>query len=164
MTNITLITGEPKSGKSTFLSNKYKELHNTYKVGGVIASDIRDDNGDRTGFVMKDVATNETVMLADLACGGGKVNLGKWYVYVDNIENFMIPAIANALETCDVIFIDEVASMQLLSEGFKSFILSDKLVTNNKTIFITIAKIIYDDHENDVDKYIRNIADNVVLL
>lgn len=164
MANITLITGEPKSGKSTFLHNKYQELHKTCKVGGVIASDIVGNNCDRAGFIMNDVATDETVMLADLVNSCEKINLGKWFVYVDNIKSFMIPAIANALETCDVVFIDEIANMQLLSSEFRSFIMSDRLTTSNKKIFVTIAKTIYDDHKNDVSRYMRSVTDDVVLL
>ncbi len=164
MTNITLVTGDPKSGKSTYLNKVCQEVRNDYTVGGIVASDIRDEQGDRVGFVMNNVGTGETAMLADLTEYSNKVQFGKWFVYQDNIKGFMLPVITKALRNCDVVFIDEIASMQLLCNDFKQFIISDALTISYKRIFITIAKTVYDSHENYIGNYMRSIADDVVLL
>ena len=141
-------------------------MRTDYVVGGIIASDVVGNQGNRVAFMMRDIATDETVMLADLAEHGSedKVLLGKWFVYTDNISSFMIPAITKALQSSDVIFIDEIASMQLLCDDFKEFVMSDILSNSHKRIFVTIAKRIYDDYDDCINLHMRSIATDVVCM
>src|SRR4030042_717191 len=110
-----LITGLPRSGKTTILEEviaKYKD-----KVGFITKEVLRD--GKRTGF---EIITNlgKRVMLADV---NFKTNyrVSKYFVDIKNLES-IIPKISIFTEK-DILFLDEIGQMELFSQRFKDLVL-----------------------------------------
>ncbi len=110
------ISSDPGIGKTTLvekLANKLKEMG--YSVGGFITKEIRKDNK-RVGFKMVDLETGEEKLLAYV--GEGKIKVGKYKVFIENLETFGLNCLERAKDK-DVIIVDELGEMEFKSEKFR---------------------------------------------
>jgi nucleoside-triphosphatase len=114
-----LITGQPGVGKTTFILNVYKKLD--LICGGFYTKEIR-KMGTRVGF---DIFTldGKTAPLASVNHKSA-YRVSKYGVYVENVDNVAVPAILEAVRTCDLVIIDEIGKMELFSEEFKKAVLT----------------------------------------
>lgn len=115
--NNLLVTGPPRSGKTTVVRRVVDRLVDQgYRVGGLLSPE-RLAAGERVGFDIKDAMTDESRLLAHVDRKEGPA-VGKYRVAVDNVDAIAKPAIRRALDGADVIVIDEVAPMEVESRVF----------------------------------------------
>ena len=85
----------------------------------MISSEIRDAGG-RVGFQLEDISSHKVGILAHSQekFRDAGPTVGKYHVNVVEIERIGAAAIRNAVNTADVIIIDEIGPMELKSKEF----------------------------------------------
>ena len=130
-----LITGKPKSGKSTLLRKIINDISN--KVG-FVTNEVR-ENGERIGFEIE-TSTGDKSLLASVNL---KTNLkvSKYFVNIINLDKIIqkVSVYANG----DLLFVDEIGQMELFSEKFKGLVLN--YLDSQNMCIATISKIYQDD-------------------
>lgn len=112
-----IITGRPGSGKSTCVAALIQGLRERgVRVGGIRTPEVR-EGGIRTGFLVEDILTGERELFASTTFSGGP-SVSKYVVDLGRFESVAIPALIRAAEECEVIVIDEIGKMELLSRRF----------------------------------------------
>lgn len=117
------ITGPPGVGKSTVLRRIIERLeHGNFKIGGILCPDVRGGDGRRVGFKIVDVHSGREGWLA-VSGEPGEPRIGRYHVRVGEAEEIGVKALEHAIRECDVIVIDEIGPMELLSKKLRrSFI------------------------------------------
>lgn len=114
------VTGRPGCGKTTLIRKVVAALKSRGRpnLGGIYTEEIR-EGGIRKGFAIIDIATGRRGLLAhtDLPTASGP-RVGKYRVNLKDIEELAVPAIAEALNTKELLVIDELAPMELASPEF----------------------------------------------
>jgi len=165
--HVILITGVPRSGKSTLINLIRNKLLKTKKVGGVTCSEINNVLQERIGFRASYYASQNYY---PLSCELAKINLydnqniknseyvefKKYLVNVYNIKNFIVPAIKNSILNEDIIVVDEIASMQLFCQDFKECI-EKELFNSKKLEIVTLSEELYNSNKEFI-KNIKNVA------
>ena len=108
MKNI-LLTGKPKSGKSTLLRKLIQNF--PHKVGFVVNEVL--ENGERVGFEME-THENKRTVIAHIGYDK-QYSVGKYGVSLDKI-NSLLPSVTNF--TDEILYLDEIGQMQVQSEEF----------------------------------------------
>ncbi|WP_321423537.1 NTPase [uncultured Methanobacterium sp.] len=130
-----LITGPPGVGKTTLLNKIKKKIEDLgYSIGGMYCPEIR-KGGKRTGFEIIDIASRRKGILASTYNTKGPA-VGKYRVNLDDINKIGVVALRNALKTSDYIFIDEIAPMELASDGFSRTVM--EVMESKKTVIAVI--------------------------
>jgi nucleoside-triphosphatase len=112
-----LITGPPRSGKTTVIQRVMDHLTDEdYQAGGVYCPERRVD-GERVGFDLVDVMTGDSCTLAHVDRTEGP-SVGRYQVNVANIDTMYATAFQRAFEDADFLIVDEIAPMQTYSEEF----------------------------------------------
>ena len=115
---VLLLTGDPGVGKTTVLIKTVELLKaEGISVGGMISREARENNV-RVGFEIIDLTNNKHGWLAHINQRTGP-QIGKYHVNLEDLENIGATAIAEAVQKCDVIAIDEIGPMELFSQKFK---------------------------------------------
>lgn len=107
------MTGAPGVGKSTLVERAAALIGG--RAGGVSAREVR-IGGRRIGFQLSDLLTGEVGTLASLDGPGPKV--GRYRVHLADLEEVGARAIERAVREAELVVIDEVGPMELLSEEF----------------------------------------------
>ena len=144
-----LLTGKPRSGKTTLL-NKIIQDHNPKK--GFVTEEIRED-GERTGFKIVTNEGKESILASKDYKTEHKVS--KYYVEIKNLDE-LIPGLQN-IRKDDLLYIDEIGEMELFSEDFKKLVLQYLEAPND---FIGTITIVYED---EFTRTIRNNKDVKIL-
>lgn len=144
-----IITGEPKSGKSTLLANIIKDIPNTV---GVVTKEIRNGD-DRVGFEIESHA-NHKAILAHVE-SENKYKVSKYFVNVENLES-MLPEIS-MFKKDDVLYLDEIGQMQLFSKEFKKITL--QFLDASNTCLTTLTSVYSDEFTQDIKK-----RDDIILV
>ncbi len=127
------LTGKPRTGKTTICERSFELLKRFgVKVGGVITKEIVKGNR-REGFKIINLETGEETLLAHIRGDGPKI--GKYRVFVKNIEDYMVPWMLDAFERKEFLIIDEVGPMELLSKEFQRVI--DEILQSKKDVLAT---------------------------
>ena len=114
-----LITGEPGSGKSTSVSRIVLRVKTEgYTVGGIVTREVR-DHGERQGFRLTNLSTEESATLATTKRFPAP-RIGKYYVDIKSLSSLGVKALEHAREKSDLIVCDEVGPMELLSPEFRA--------------------------------------------
>jgi len=123
MPNNFLITGPPGSGKTSVIKEAVEILRGRgFKPGGLYCPEIR-DGGQRLGFRMVDLITGEERILAHVDQPSGP-HVSKYRVNVENVDAMSEIAIGRALREADFMAIDEIAPMEIYSEGFRRAVMA----------------------------------------
>jgi nucleoside-triphosphatase len=118
MPNNFLITGRPGSGKTSVIESAVKILKGQgFKPGGIYCPEIR-EGGVRLGFKIIDLMTGEERILAHVDQKEGP-QVSRYRVNVKNVDEMSEVTIGRALLEADFVVIDEIAPMEMYSEGFK---------------------------------------------
>jgi len=129
-----VITGRPGVGKSTLFNAVISTLReNGFKVGGMIAPEVR-DKGVRIGFKVVDLLTGEETWLAQKGYPSA-ARVGQYGVIIGEADALVKKALLRAIEQADVIGVDEVGPMELKLPSFKPLLLK-VLNTGKPTILV----------------------------
>jgi len=132
---IILVTGPPGVGKTSVLRRAISDLKTRkYEIGGVICRDVR-EGGVRVGFEIMDISTGTRGWLAHKNQTTGP-KVGKYHVNLTDLNVIGAGSILDAIKNADVIAVDEIGPMELLSSSFSDALL--KAVESNKPLIGTI--------------------------
>lgn len=135
MKRILLLTGSPGVGKTTVLVRVVEELKSKgYSVGGMISREAR-SSGNRVGFEILSLMNNQRGWLAQVDQTQGP-QVGKYRVNLFDLDRVGVAAIAGAVDTCQVIAIDEIGPMELFSDSFKEVVI--RAIQSKKLVIATV--------------------------
>ena len=134
-----LITGPPRSGKSTLISRLIEDLlDRKLKIYGFITPEIRKENK-RVGFYVIDLYSKKRFPLARVGKFNTNFRLGRYSVFVEDFEHYIDELNDSIEEIQDSIFcIDEIGKMELFTEKFQDFI--KNLFNSNNLIIATVGE------------------------
>jgi len=117
---IFLLTGPPGIGKTTAVVWVAELLRREgVSVGGMITREVRGGaGGARVGFEVLDLSSGNRGWLAR-ACQGSGPRVGRYLVDIASLEGIGASGILGAVASSDVIAIDEIGPMELLSGRFR---------------------------------------------
>jgi nucleoside-triphosphatase len=131
MKSVFLLTGKPGTGKTTVIRKALSYFR--ARAGGFYTEEIR-ESYIRKGFKIITLDGRESVLShVDFK---SKYSVGKYHVSLENLENVAVPAILNAINESDIIVIDEIGKMELLSPSFRDAVL--RAVNSGKKVLGTI--------------------------
>ncbi len=116
---LTIISGETRSGKTTYLKNLIQQLSEKepdLKIGGLIAHGI-DKNGERLGFELENILTGQKILLCNNIYQKGDLKIGKYYFKQSGLE-FGQQSLKDAIEKANLLIIDEIGPMELKGKGW----------------------------------------------
>jgi len=132
---IVLVTGPSGIGKTSILRRTLKELKNRgYAIGGMTCREVR-EGGVRVGFEIMDISTGQRGWLAHVNQPTGP-KIGKYHVNLTDIDVIGAGSILDALQNADIVTVDEIGPMELLSTAFSNALL--KAVESSKPLLGTI--------------------------
>lgn len=144
-----LVTGKPKSGKSTLLRKLISDIPN--KVG-LITNEILKDH-ERVGFEMETNKGHKAILAhIDFKT---PYQVSKYFVNTESLES-IIPLVAG-FENDNFLYLDEIGQMQLFSERFKNLILQ---YLNSNNIFLGSVSFVFED---DFVKSIKKRNDVILI-
>jgi nucleoside-triphosphatase len=144
-----LITGGVKSGKSTLLRNLVEDIP---QKTGFVTNEILDKTG-RVGFEIE-TSTKHKISLAHINSETPH-KVGRFFVNIQNLK--LAVAKVAAFRDGDILYLDEIGQMQLLSEKFKDLVIK---FLDSENICLTTLSSIYQD------EFIENVKerDDVILV
>ena len=129
------LTGSPGSGKTTALLKIYETLKlYGYKVGGFITQEYR-EKGRRLGFKILALDTQEIGWLANVNIKNGP-KIGRYGVNIKDLDEIGVAALKRAMQSSDIVIIDEVGPMELVSDKFRDAL--EELLNTDKTAIISV--------------------------
>ena len=115
---LLFLPGMPSVGKTTLLLSIVEDLKaKGFSVGGMISHETR-SSGVRVGFEIVDLNSGRRGWLAHVNQRVGP-QVGKYHVNIEDLEGVGVSAVLKAVESCDVVAIDEVGPMELFSSRFR---------------------------------------------
>jgi len=133
------ITGMPSVGKTETLLKIISSLEeHGYTVEGMITEPIIKKKK-RVGFYVTDWQTKEKEVFAHIDFDL-KEKVGKYGVNIEALDKVGIPAIEKAIndEDINIIVIDEIGKMEMLSEKFCEMVI--EALDSDKPIMVTLHK------------------------
>jgi nucleoside-triphosphatase len=135
MKRLFLLTGPPRTGKTTILQKVVEKLSGRdFRIGGMISKEIN-NKGTRLGFEIYDVSTGQRGILAHVHQPVGP-KLGKYRVNLHDLKSIGARGIRDATLKADVVVVDEVGPMELFSEEFKDAM--QEVLESQKPLIATI--------------------------
>jgi nucleoside-triphosphatase len=117
-----LLTGRPGIGKTTLINESVRRIRETgIKIGGISTREIR-SRGIRKGFMIRDIESGREAIMASTDFKKGP-NIGRYRVDISALTEVGVTAIHTAIEEAEVIVIDEIGPMELLSPEMSKIIL-----------------------------------------
>ncbi len=117
-----LLTGFPGCGKSTLVNtiiNHTKKMG--LQVGGISTPEFRVPDGRRGGFLIRDIASGVTQTMASVEISS-PVRVGRYGVNLEAIRIIGIAALEQAIESANLIVIDEIGKMELTVPEFQQIV------------------------------------------
>lgn len=117
-----LLTGRPGIGKTTIINESILRIkEHGIKIGGVSTREIRVRNI-RTGFMIRDIGSGRKGIMASTDFKTGP-KIGRYRIDVSTLLNIGVTAIHTAIEEAQVIIIDEIGPMELLSTEMSKIVI-----------------------------------------
>jgi len=147
MKRLLLVTGRPGIGKTAVLLNAAEGLKTRdYCVGGMISKEVRRE-GKRVGFEVVDFRTGMRGWLAHVEQRVGP-QVGKYKVNLGDLDSIGANAVLDASRNADVVIIDEIGPMELLSQAFRKAV--NEALDSSKLVLAVI-------HQRAKDPIIESI-------
>jgi nucleoside-triphosphatase len=131
MTRVYLLTGSPGYGKTTVIKKALARTHS--KAAGFYTEELR-TGGIRQGFSLNTL-DGTTTTLAHVAISSPH-RVGKYGVDITNLDSVGVTALLEAVDSTEIIVIDEIGKMELLSPRFREAAL--KAINSGKRVLGTI--------------------------
>ncbi|MCM8775729.1 MAG: NTPase [Candidatus Omnitrophica bacterium] len=126
------LSGRPGIGKTTVVREVLKEL-DWLKVGGFYTEEIR-RNGARTGFLVK--TFNGKLRVLSKIGFASPVRVGPYGVDLQAIEEVINPAIEKGMEQSDILILDEIGKMEIVSPRFRELV--EKALDSRRRVLATV--------------------------
>ena len=131
MQQVYLLTGRPGAGKTSLIKQAVVELEGV--AGGFYTEEIR-SRGVRLGFEIITLdGQRATLAHADFA---KRYRVGKYGVDIESLERVGVSALNRAVRVCNLVVVDEIGKMELLSDNFREAV--TKIVGSGKRVLGTI--------------------------
>lgn len=131
MKKVLLLTGKPGTGKTAIIKEAIAKTK--LKAGGFYTEEIRIGNI-RQGFRIISLDGREAI-LAHINISS-PYHIGKYKIDIESLNKVGVPAIQRASKECDLVVIDEIGKMELLSPQFREAML--QAINNGKKVLGTI--------------------------
>ena len=132
-----LITGPPRSGKSTLISRVLDHFRKeNLTISGFLTPEVG-KNERRIGFDILDIPSGERVALARKGDFDTPHHLGSYALFMDAFESFLEFKIIPEYQNTEVILIDEIGKMELRSPLFERLI--REIFTGETPVIATIG-------------------------
>jgi len=131
-TNI-LLTGQPGSGKTTLIKKVLERAD--FTAGGFLSNEMRRGN-QRVGFTI-DTLKGRRGILAHIDLDT-EHRIGKYYVDIESLNSVGVAALRDAMDESEVVVIDEIGKMELLSDEFRHTL--ERLLSSSQPVLGTIMK------------------------
>jgi nucleoside-triphosphatase len=131
MKHVCLLTGPPRVGKTTLIKQVVSEFHG--KAGGFYTEEIR-EHDERRGFCLVTLDGKDVVLSHVNFKSAYRV--GKYGVNVEGLEQVGVTALLDAARDYDLIVVDEIGKMEMLSLKFREVVTN--LVNSNRRVLGTI--------------------------
>jgi nucleoside-triphosphatase len=118
MRGIWLLTGPPGVGKSTIVSRVILRLKSAGVIVGGCSTTEKKANGARVGFEVVNLTEGTRGELASLSAGLGP-RVGRYRVNLADLSTVGAAGLAKAAASSEVVVIDEVGPMELVSPEFR---------------------------------------------
>lgn len=128
MKRVYLLTGRPGTGKTSLI--KEVASHFRGSAGGFYTEEIR-ERGVRQGFKIVTLDGREAILASVRIRSPHRVS--KYGVDVEALESVGVPALEEATKRCDLVIIDEIGKMELLSRKFREAV-SQVIESGKRTI------------------------------
>lgn len=130
-----LITGLPKSGKSTLMKNIISKIPNKK---GFLTTEIKKD-GNRVGFEIVTSEGNKKILAHIDFTSSFKVS--KYFVDIKGLDECIEQLFS--IESNDFLYIDEIGEMELYSEKFRKLV---KMYLDSPNLFFATMSQVYSDN------------------
>lgn len=147
MGGIWLITGPPGVGKSTVVSKAVLRLMSAGVIIGGCTTAERRQGGARTGFEVKDLSSGRKGELASVSNRLGP-RVGRYRVNLADLAKIGAAGLESAAERAEMIVIDEVGPMELVSPEFRRAV--SKCIESGKPILAVVHERLEDDLLNEL--------------
>lgn len=154
---IWLVTGPPGVGKSTLVSKVVLRLKSVGVIVGGCSTGERRSKGVRVGFEVRDLTTGAVGELAT-AEGGLGPKVGRYRVNLKDLSRVGAAGLSAAALKSELIVIDEVGPMELVSPEFRSAVRA--CVDSGKPLLAVVHERLDDDLLN----YLRTKAEATHVL
>lgn len=131
MKKACLLTGGPGTGKTTVIKEVLRK--GGWSAGGFYTEEIR-DGGTRSGFRIVTLDGDDAVLSHVGMTSSHRV--GKYGVDVGSLDAVAIPAVREAIRNREIVVIDEIGKMELLSPGFRGAV--DEALGSGKRVLGTV--------------------------
>ncbi len=131
MKPVYLLTGRPGTGKTSLIKQATAGMKG--RAGGFYTEEIR-SHGVRQGFRLVTL-DGETAVLAHAGIRS-PYRVSRYGVDTDSLERVGVSALVRAAQDCDLVVVDEIGKMELLSAGFRETVL--QIVDSGKKVLGTI--------------------------
>jgi nucleoside-triphosphatase len=133
-----LLTGPPRSGKSTLIRNLINYCkENKIAVDGILTPEVREGKK-RIGFDIERINVNERRVLARIGNYRTQYRLGKYHIFIEDFEKIITKMQKLELKKDSILIIDEIGKMELFSQKFQKLI--KKLFKLDINVIATIGQ------------------------
>ena len=126
-----LISGLPRSGKTTLVRRLLEQEILKNKAGGFFTEEIR-EQGERVGFMIHTIPEGKRALLARkdfLSC----FRVGSYGINTKALEDLGCQSIEKSLQKKKIVVIDEIGKMELCSDRFR-IVLLEALNSSHKVL------------------------------